>query len=192
MSDLNIYQRINKVMSEIDYIKRGSAGQGTGVLYDEVIADLQPLLVKNGIVVTVDFLADTSRTNAKDNYIYEGYFEIHYVNIDNPSDRFSSKIVSHSMDSGDKAPGKAITYATKIAHLKTFGYETGTDDESRAEKRDTNYITDDQVKQLWPFLVDDKGYFTELGSKCSIAFGFQNVAQIKASKYEKVLKQCKS
>lgn len=128
---MNIFQRINAVMKDIDYIKRGSAGQGTGVLYDEVIAGLQPLLVEHGIVVAVDFIADTSRTNPKGSYIYEGYFDVHYINIDKPEDKLTCKIVAHAMDSGDKAPGKAITYACKIAHLKTFGYETGENDESR-------------------------------------------------------------
>jgi hypothetical protein len=114
MTELNIYQRINAVMADITYIKRGSAGQGTGVLYDEVIADLQPLLIKHGIVVKVDFLADSSRQNAKGNYIYEGYFDVHYINMDKPEDCFTSKIVAHAMDAGDKAPGKAITYAVGI------------------------------------------------------------------------------
>ncbi|MEE9459627.1 MAG: ERF family protein [Candidatus Bathyarchaeia archaeon] len=192
MSELNIYQRINKIMSEIGYIKRGSAGQGTGVLYDEVIADLQPLLVKYGVVVCVDFISDSSRKNAKDSYIYEACFDVHYINIDKTGDRHTSRVVSHSMDAGDKAPGKAITYAAKTVHLKTFGYETGVNDESRSEEKDVLVITEEQVKTLWPYLVDDKGYFTKLGSTCSIAFGFKSVSEIKASKYEKVLKQCKS
>jgi hypothetical protein len=191
MSEKNIYQRISEVMSDIGYLKRGSAGQGTGVLYDEVIADLQPLLVKHGIVVTVDFLADSSRDSAKGNYIYQGYFDVHYVNIDKPGEKVTSKVVSHAMDSGDKAPGKAITYAAKIAHLKTFGYETGISDESRAEQKDTNFITEDQVGELWGYLCDDNGRWTELGSKLSIAMGFQSVREIKSSKFEKVKAKCK-
>jgi hypothetical protein len=38
---------------------------------------------------------------------------------------------SHALDNGDKAPGKAISYATKYALLKTFLLETGEDEESR-------------------------------------------------------------
>ena len=159
MSDLNIYQRINAVMGEIDYIKRGSAGQGTGVLYDEVIADLQPLLIKHGIVVKVDFLADSSRANAKGNYIYEGYFDVHYINMDKPDDAFTSKIVAHAMDAGDKAPGKAITYASKIAHLKTFGYETGEMDEGR--NFDKGAYTDEIKDQFDDLLAggDDMAFY---------------------------------
>ena len=38
MSELNIYQRINAVRKEIEYVKIVSAGQEQGVIYDEVIA----------------------------------------------------------------------------------------------------------------------------------------------------------
>ena len=140
-ANLNIHQRIHAVMKEIKYIKRGSAGQGTGVLYDEVIAILQPLLVTHGIVVAVDFLADSSRDNMNGNYVYQGFFDVHYINIDTPEDRLTCKIVSHAMDSGDKAPGKAITYASKISHLKVFGFETGEADEGRYVEEDLTDIT---------------------------------------------------
>jgi hypothetical protein len=39
----NIYQRINAVQQEgIIYLKKGSAGHGTGVLYDDLISKLAP------------------------------------------------------------------------------------------------------------------------------------------------------
>lgn len=52
MSDLNIYQRINAVQKKVAYIKRGSAGQGTGVLYDEVVSEIRKEMVAQGIVIT--------------------------------------------------------------------------------------------------------------------------------------------
>ena len=132
MSEKNIYQRINAVMSEAEYIKKGSAGQGTGVQYDEVIAMLRGLLTKNGIVIAVDFLADGFRiTEPKKNYIYQGFFRVSYINMDKPEDRLVTEVVAHAMDAGDKDPGKAISYATKISMLKVFSIETGVNDEAR-------------------------------------------------------------
>lgn len=131
----NIYQRISEVMSEDIYIKKGSAGQGTGVLYDEVIAVLNKQMVKHGIALAVEKKGEArSRTNPKGSYIYEADFIVTLVNIDNPSDRVSAVVEAHAMDSGDKAPGKAITYATKTALLKFFCIETGLNDESREEQ----------------------------------------------------------
>lgn len=191
MSDKNIYQRINAVMGDISYVKRGSAGQGTGVLYDEVIADLQPLLIQHGIVVKVDFLADQSRNNAKGNYVYEGYFQVSYINMDVPTDFFTSNVVAHAMDAGDKAPGKAITYAAKIAHLKTFGYETGDNDESRSDMANTDIITTEQTDTLLQLLCDDSGNYTQLGERIRVAYKFNNINEIPAKKYDAILKKAK-
>jgi hypothetical protein len=185
MSNTNlIYKAIAGVMSEDLYIKRGSAGQGTGVLYDEVIAVLKPLLVKHGIVVMVDFLVDGSRANAKGNYIYEGYFDVHYICVEDGS-RHTSKIVAHSMDAGDKAPGKAITYAAKISHVKVFGFETGVNDESRAEASNTDFITERQYAELYSLMVVNNSY-TEKASKIMKAFNINSLETIKRSKFDEI------
>lgn len=186
---LNIYQRINAVMKKGVYLKKGSAGQGTGVQYDELISHLAPLLAENGIVVTSEKASESkSRENKKGNYIFEGDFNIHYINIDNPEDRFTTLIESHAMDAGDKAPGKAITYATKISMLKVFGVESGDNEESRGDQRDINLITSAQVDQLFPLLCDSNGQYTEKGSKVCRAFKFQNLSEIKAKKFDEILR----
>lgn len=181
-----IYNAIAGVMSENLYIKRGSAGQGTGVLYDEVISILKPLLVKHKIVVMIDFISDTSReAGQKKNYVYEGVFEVHYIcTID--GSRHTSKIVAHSMDAGDKAPGKAITYAAKISHVKVFGFETGINDEGRADERDTNFISKDQHKELYTRMVVGGSYTTK-AVKVMKAFNISDIETIKASKFSEIM-----
>ena len=83
------------------YIKKGSAGQGTGVSYDEVIAVLAPLLTKHGIVISIDKVGDSgSRETKKGAYIYECDHKITYINIDTPSDRFETIIEAHAQDGG--------------------------------------------------------------------------------------------
>lgn len=187
---LNIYQRINNVMKKGVYLKKGSAGQGTGAQYDELISVIAPLLSSNGIVITAEKSGDSrSRPNAKGNYIFESDFLIHYINMDNPEDRFSTLIESHAMDAGDKAPGKAITYATKISMLKVFGIETGDNEESRAEQRDVNLITAEQIDVLLPLLCDPiTGHYTPKGLQVIKAYKFKNLNEIKASKYNQILK----
>jgi len=187
--ELNIYQRINKVISECLYVKRGAAGQGTGVLYDEVISLLQPLLTKHGIVVITEKVGEARcRDNKKGNYIYECDFNITYVNIDKPEDKFTQLVESHASDAGDKAPGKAITYAAKISMVKVFQIETGINDESREDGRDVNLISAEQVDQLLPLLCDESGYFTEKGQKVCNAFKFKDISEIKAKKFDEILR----
>jgi len=175
---LNIYQRINNIMKQGVYLKKGSAGQGTGAQYDELISKLAPLLSENGIVIT-----------AERNYIFESDFTIHYINMDNPEDRFSTVIESHAMDAGDKAPGKAITYATKISMLKVFGIETGDNEESRADVMDVDFINQEQQGQLFSLLCDaETSQYTDKGLKICRAFKFQNISDIRTKSFDKILK----
>ncbi len=186
---LNIYQRINIIMKQKVYLKKGSAGQGTGVEYDELISALAPLLSAAGIVITAEKSGDSrSRENKKGNYIFESDYKITYINIDSPADRFTTLIESHAMDAGDKAPGKAITYATKISMLKVFGIESGDKEESREDQRDTNLIDGNQVDQLMALLCGSDGHYNEKGLKVSRAFKFTNLNEIKAKKFNEVLR----
>lgn len=167
----NIYQRINAVINEKIYLKKGSAGQGTGVLYDELLEAVRDHLAKHGIIVIPEKIGEArSRQNSKDNYVYECDFNIHYVNMDDPSDRFTCFVESHAMDSGDKAPGKAITYATKISMLKIFQIETGINDESREEGRErVKRIDREQLKEIKSEIsrtgVDPSKVYSKYGAK---------------------------
>ena len=171
------------------YIKKGSAGQGTGAQYDEVISVLAPLLTKHGIVVSVDKAGESrSRATVKGAYIYECDFNVNYINIDNPEDRLVTFVEAHAQDGGDKAPGKANTYATKVSMLKVFGIETGDKEESRAEERDIDTISNDQQQQLIALMVDTDGNWTQKGSKVARAFKIQDFANIKSNKFDQILK----
>lgn len=189
-SSLNIYQRINEIMKVGVYLKKGSAGQGTGAQYDELISVMTPLLAKHGIVITAEKHGESrSRANAKGNYIFESDFIVHYINIENPEDRFSTVVESHAMDAGDKAPGKAITYATKISMLKVFGVETGDNEESRADQKDINTINDEQQAILYQLMVDPAtSQLNNRAQKVARAYKFQQIVEIKSSKYEEILK----
>lgn len=126
----NIFQRITAIMSEIDYIQKGPKtvnGQYRYVSHDQVTAAIHPLLVKHGIVTvpTVEeFIQEGNRTIVK--------LLTTFVNIDNPQDQFTIRSLGYGIDSGDKGPGKAVSYAFKMACLKTFCLETGEDSDNDA------------------------------------------------------------
>ena len=188
----NIYQRINAVMKEAIYVKKGSAGQGTGVQHDEVLALLTPHLVSNGIVIQVSKAADSrNRATAKGVYIFECDYTVSYVNIDDPQDRLEVLVEAHAMDAGDKGPGKAMTYAAKTAHVKVFSIETGENDESRAEAMDTDTISDEQMRELLPYVCDANGAYTDKGQRIRKAFKFLNLLEIKSKKFDAILKEAK-
>ncbi len=201
MNSLNIYQRINKVMQTVQYVQKDSAVSGMGggykaVSHDQVVSVARQALVDNGVIifpnqVKGEFLQmrDINATpQAIKMGLYSGTYEINFVNIDDGNDKIVATIEAHANDNGDKAPGKALSYATKSAILKVLSLETGENDESREEQRDFNLVSAAQVEQLLPLLCDSNGNYTEKGLKLCRAFKFTNLSDIKAKKFNEVLR----
>ncbi len=76
------------------------------------------------------------------------------MNAEDPADKFSMEIEAHALDHGDKAPGKALSYAKKYAVLKLLEIETGEEDEGRQEqhkpKNTPTQLTKDAFEGLTP------------------------------------------
>jgi len=140
----NIYQRINAIRSQVAYIQKDKTVQTyRAVSHDMVVAVTRPYFVSEGVIVYPE--QERGQMNAKERKtdsktgaevwdamrLYEGAYMIHFVNQDDPADRITVKVEAHANDNGDKAPGKAVTYATKSAILKVLMLETGENDESR-------------------------------------------------------------
>lgn len=203
MSGLNIYQRINAVMKEVDYVKKDRAVSGGGanykaVTHDQAVSVIRASLVKHGIVIEPkqregEFiqLRDMNLPVPVKMGLYAGFYDVHFVNMDNPQDRTVVSVEAHANDNGDKAPGKAMTYAVKTAILKQFTLETGEDDESRSESNDVNFINDEQCRTLFELLCDNQGMYTPKGQRIARAYKFNNLNEIKAKKYEEILKAAK-
>lgn len=146
MEKLNVYQRLNKVREAVAYLKKdkqvGESGKSWGykaITHDAVTANVRPEFIKHGVMlvpnVDQSVVVPTGTTTGKGvPYIrYEARFRIRFVNIDEPSDFVDIVLDAHAIDDADKAPGKAVSYATKYAMLKVLNIETGEDDESRVE-----------------------------------------------------------
>ena len=134
---MNILQRINKVMKQVTYVQKdASVGNYRAVSHDQVVSVARQHLVEAGIVIYPYQKSGNVIENRGKQIFYEGVYEITFVNMDNPKDYISVDIHAHALDNGDKAPGKAVTYATKAAILKVLCLETGESDESRAEIRE--------------------------------------------------------
>lgn len=135
---LNIYQRINEVRKAIGYVQKDKAvstggGSYKAVTHDAVTGMVRDSLIKNGVVIVPSVVSAVFHPKEPDakQRLYEATFEVAFVNIDDPQDRIVTQQNAHALDNGDKAPGKAMSYATKYAILKLFNIETGEDEESR-------------------------------------------------------------
>lgn len=155
----NIYQRINEVRKAIGYVQKDKeVGFGKSsyraVTHDAVTGMVRAALIEHGIVIvpsvvsstfhpaelvkTIDDNGNEKTAHAKQR-LYEATFQIEFVNAENPDDRIITSQVAHALDNGDKAPGKAMSYATKYAILKLFNIETGEDEESRYQQEEFDY-----------------------------------------------------
>jgi hypothetical protein len=140
---MNIYQRLNEVRKDVSYLRKEKEVTGAGtykvITHDQVTGEIRESLINHGIMIVPRLVSsktvDTGTTTAKGIPIirYEPWFELDFVNIDEPSEKVTVPIEAHALDQGDKAPGKAISYATKYAMLKLFSIESGEDEEDRPE-----------------------------------------------------------
>lgn len=136
---MNIYQRINQVMQKVKYVQKDAQVQGyRAVSHDQVVAVARAELVSAGVVIYPEQLDAGTVTRAEGSkmHLYSALYRINFVNIDEAADRIQVTIEAHAQDNGDKAPGKAVTYATKAAILKVLCLETGEGEESRVQEID--------------------------------------------------------
>lgn len=146
----NIFQRLNEVRKQVAYIQKDKRIQGGGnylaVTHDAVTGEIREHLVTHGVMIVPTLVAskvvDTGTVTSGGVPIirYEALYDIAFVNCDEPDDRIIVRIESHALDNGDKAPGKAISYATKYAVLKLFSIETGESEEERIPAKGGNKI----------------------------------------------------
>jgi hypothetical protein len=120
----NIHQRLAEAMEVVSYIQKEKK-QGmnyTIVSHDAVTAKVRPALLKAGIVYYPVRCEHTHNGNRA-----ECSMTVRFVNIDEPSDYFEVPTFGYGIDTQDKGPGKAMSYAVKYALLKALGLETGDD-----------------------------------------------------------------
>lgn len=123
----------------VEYIQKDTNVSGyMAVSHDQVISITRKHFIENGIIIIPEQkdgeVITEKNLDAKvpvKMLLYSGVYHIKFVNVDKPEDMVSVCVNAHAADNGDKAPGKAITYATKTAILKVLSLETGVNDESR-------------------------------------------------------------
>ncbi len=166
MSEKNIFQRINAVQAEVSYVQKDANidNKYMAVSHDAVTAAVRESCVKHGIVITPDIVGKGEMQLVGETkygtsiYRYTAMYEISFINIDDPQDKHRIKGEAQADDMGDKAPGKALSYAVKNAMLKTFLLETGENDESRVEIAAKKSAKIDQDKVNWiNKTIEDKG-----------------------------------
>lgn len=190
---MNIYQRINEVRKTVAYIRKEKEVTGGGtykvVTHDQVTGEIREPFIEHGIIVVPQLITsdvrDTGTTTGKGIPIirYEARYNIAFVNCDQPEDKIIVCAESHATDQGDKAPGKAISYAVKYAMLKLLSIETGEDEEGRQESNVAEKIVKPDAA--------GKRALEACGSEASLRATWKNLTQGQRDTLNDVARECR-
>ena len=163
---MNIIQRMAKATAELGTVAKNlkiDAGRNSykAVSERDVIDAVKPIEAKFGIysypvereIVESDQLESEGYDGKKKTtFFFRTKVVYRFVNVDEPNDFIEVTSYGDGMDSGDKSPGKSMTYADKLALLKAYKISTGEDPDQEASKeasytRKTAPKRDDKAKE---------------------------------------------
>ena len=173
---LNIYDKLSLITNELGVVAKNLTVGADRYSYKavgelDVLEAVKPLEHKYRVYsypfersIIVDKEVSVGRgDNVKFSQFIRNETTYRFVNIDNPSEFIDIKTWGDGMDTGDKATGKAMTYADKYALLKAYKISTGDDpDKNKSEdnvktvSKEKTYIKSEQTKWLKENLDPDR------------------------------------
>lgn len=150
-TEANIYQRLMLITQEIAAVAKNlSVGVGQSkykaVGEADVLAAVKPIEAKYGVysypagreIIESTVLTTQSEYNGRVTEKKQQFMRVktvyRFVNIDKPNEYIDITSYGDGVDSQDKAPGKAMTYADKYALLKAYKIITGDDPDQEASQ----------------------------------------------------------
>jgi len=166
MGELNLAQRMLAVASEITSIQKDVTVKHFGANYeglshDGVVTAVRKSMITHGVLAVPSVIdqrhseAITQKGNVQQ--MIDVTVETTFINADKMDERISVITVGTGIDSQDKAPGKAMSYAKKYGLLYAFLLVTGENDEARPNT-DGGGVTRKQ-QDFKPLSMNDKFNF---------------------------------
>lgn len=166
MSD-NIFQRMSAITADISAVAKNlEVGFGSSkykaVGEADVLAAVKPLEAKHGVYsypISRDIVESGVYENDKGKKMLYLRIKARYrfLCIDNPESYLDIESFADGVDTQDKAPGKAMTYADKYALLKAYKIITG-DDPDQNYSDNLGKVTKAEQRQMntkpTPIMVD--------------------------------------
>lgn len=153
---LNVYQKISKIMSEVEYLKKDDkviTNQKTGAGYNAITEEKVTTVVRNAMVKYGIVIIPIEQDHKREDEIlkdYQGNEKVSRLttvdtkyriqNIDDKDDYVIAVSSGTGADTQDKGIGKAMTYSYKYLLLRTFAIPTGEDtDKISSEVYDSQF-----------------------------------------------------
>ena len=144
---MNIFEKMLAISNEVGTVAKNlSVGWGNmqykAVGEADVLAAIKPIEAKHGIysypverrIVDSGELTNIVKGEEKRQLFLRVETVYRFVNIENPDEHIDIVSYGDGVDSQDKAPGKAMTYADKYALLKAYKIQTGDDPDQEASE----------------------------------------------------------
>lgn len=144
---MNIFKRMACITNELGYVSKnlnvdtGSYKKSYKAVSEvDILKAVRPLEEKYGVYSypckreIID--SGTFETPKSKRLFLRMHVQYKFINIDNPNEYIIIDSFGDGLDSGDKATGKAMTYADKYALMKAYKIRTGDDPDEQYQ--DTN------------------------------------------------------
>ena len=145
IKSLNLYEKMSLITSEIGVVEKnlevptGGKKSYKAVSERDVLDAVKPIEAKYRVysfpasrqVIDHDVLVKENEYEGKITKTNTLFLRVEtvyrFVNMDNPSEYIETTVYGDGLDTGDKATGKAMTYADKYALMKAYKLSTGDD-----------------------------------------------------------------
>ena len=180
VKEMNIYEKMSAITAEIGVVEKNlnvkvnSNSSYKAVSERDVLDAVKPIEQKyrvysypaNRKIVDCDVLTKETEYNGtitRTNTLFMRVETVYrFVNIDKPDEFIETTVYGDGLDTGDKASGKAMTYADKYALMKAYKLSTGDDPDKEAspehgyEKKAEPKATTKQIALLEDLYTDEE------------------------------------
>ena len=206
---MNIYQKINEVMKNIEYLtKDDQVAFGTtkykAISEEKVTTAVREQLVKQGIVIIPvqqeSENKELTRTEKSVNMLTSVHTKYRIQNIDDVNDFIEVESNGTGVDTQDKGVGKAMTYAYKYMLLRTFAIPTGEDPDkiSSAEtdakikkeiEAEQEKVISKQKEESLDKAIENRKMSDETVLEILEKYGYSSTKEIKMKDYMKIVQE---
>lgn len=174
---MNLFEKLLAIQSEIPTVsknlevKTGKTGAYKAVSERDVKDAVKPLEDKYGVysypfckgLIEADFLTSKTEYGEKRSFWIREKVTYRFVNVDNPAEYIEVEGYGDGIDAGDKATGKADTYAGKYCLMSAYKISTGDDPDAKASenydgtaKENEEKATPKQIAELMELLTPER------------------------------------
>lgn len=206
---MNIYEKMSLITEEIGVIEKGlvvsisKTNSYKAVSERDVLDGVKPIEKKYRVysypfereIIDKDILVKEAEYNgniSKTNTLFMRLKVVYrFINMDNPNEFIDITTYGDGLDTGDKAPGKAMTYADKYALMKAYKLSTGDDPDKEASpengyKKATKQVGNAKISPKQMELIQ-KYYQGENLTKLLEVNNLENIEDMSINKASEIL-----